>query len=159
VITRASADRIAAMSGAVVRDIDGGAYVEPTIVRVERDHRLALEEVFGPVLAVIEATDLDDAVSVVNSAEYGLSAAVYTRDINRAMRAVDAIDTGIVYVNAPTIGAEIHLPFGGTKHTGNGYREAGMRGLEQFSETKTVYVDYSGRLQRAQIDNRPEVQA
>jgi acyl-CoA reductase-like NAD-dependent aldehyde dehydrogenase len=157
VITRASADRIAAMSGAVVRDIDGGSYVEPTIVRVDRDHRLALEEVFGPVLAVIEAKDVDDAVSVVNSAEYGLSAAVYTRDINRAMRAVDAIDTGIVYVNAPTIGAEIHLPFGGTKHTGNGYREAGMRGLEQFSETKTVYVDYSGRLQRAQIDNRQSI--
>ena len=75
------------------------------------------------------------------------------------MRAVAAIDTGIVYVNAPTIGAEIHLPFGGTKHTGNGYREAGMRGLEQFSETKTVYVDYSGRLQRAQIDNRPPMEA
>jgi len=155
VITRSAADRIAAMSGAVTRDIDGGAYVEPTVVRVDRSHVLAREEVFGPVLAVIEATSLEDAVDVVNSAAYGLSAAVYTRDVNRALRAVAAIDTGIVYVNAPTIGAEIHLPFGGTKHTGNGYREAGMRGLEQFSETKTVYVDYSGRLQRAQIDNRP----
>jgi acyl-CoA reductase-like NAD-dependent aldehyde dehydrogenase len=109
------------------------------------------------VLAVIEAKDIDDAVDVVNSAAYGLSAAVYTRDVNRAMRAIAAIDTGIVYVNAPTIGAEIHLPFGGTKHTGNGYRESGMRGLEQFSETKTVYIDYSGRLQRAQIDNRAPI--
>jgi acyl-CoA reductase-like NAD-dependent aldehyde dehydrogenase len=157
VITRRSAERIAAMSGARTRDIDGGAYVEPTIVEVDRDHRLAQEEVFGPVLAVIEAKDIDDAVDVVNSAAYGLSAAVYTRDVNRAMRAIAAIDTGIVYVNAPTIGAEIHLPFGGTKHTGNGYREAGMRGLEQFSETKTVYIDYSGRLQRAQIDNRAPI--
>jgi acyl-CoA reductase-like NAD-dependent aldehyde dehydrogenase len=159
VITRASAERIAAMSGARTRDIDGGTYVEPTVVRVDRNHVLAREEVFGPVLAVIEIADVDDAVDVVNSAAYGLSAAVDTRDINRAMHAVAEIDTGIVYVNAPTIGAEIHLPFGGTKHTGNGYREAGMRGLEQFSETKTVYVDYSGRLQRAQIDNRPEMQS
>jgi aldehyde dehydrogenase (NAD+) len=157
VITKESAARIHEMSGAAVRVIDGGAYVEPTIVEVDRGDRLARDEVFGPVLSVIEANDLDDAVEVVNSAAYGLSAAVYTRDINRALRAVAAIDTGIVYVNAPTIGAEIHLPFGGTKHTGNGYREAGLRGLEQFSETKTVYVDYSGRLQRAQIDNRPPV--
>jgi acyl-CoA reductase-like NAD-dependent aldehyde dehydrogenase len=86
-----------------------------------------------------------------------LSAAVYTRDINAALRAVDAIDTGITYVNAPTIGAEIPLPFGGTKHTGNGFREAGARGIEQFSQVKTVYVDYSGALQRAQIDNREDV--
>jgi acyl-CoA reductase-like NAD-dependent aldehyde dehydrogenase len=157
VITRSAAERISAMSGAAIVDIDGGAYVRPTIVRVDREHVLAREEVFGPVLAVIEAVDIDDAVGVVNSVEYGLSAAVYTRDVNRAMRAIAEIDTGIVYVNAPTIGAEIHLPFGGTKHTGNGYREAGMRGLEQFSETKTVYVDYSGRLQRAQIDNRPPI--
>jgi aldehyde dehydrogenase (NAD+) len=104
---------------------------------------------------VLEVGSLDEAVDVVNSAAYGLSAAVYTRDVNAAMRAVAAIDTGSVYVNAPTIGAEIHLPFGGTKHTGNGFREAATRGLEQFSETKTVYLDYSGRLQRAQIDNRP----
>ena len=83
---------------------------------------------------------------------------MYTRDVNNALRATQRIDTGIVYVNAPTIGAEIQLPFGGTKHTGNGYREAGRRGLEQFSETKTVYIDFSGRLQRAQIDNRPPVE-
>ena len=122
---------------------------------VRPDHRIAREEAFGPVLAVLEAADLDDALAVVNGVEYGLSAAVYTRDINAALRAVDRIDTGIVYVNAPTIGAEIPLPFGGTKHTGNGFREAGTRGIEQFSQVKTVYVDYSGRLQRAQIDNRP----
>lgn len=155
VINRAAGERITKMSGARMVDIDGGTYIEPTIVSVDRTDRIATEEIFGPVLAVIEATSDEDAIGVVNGAEYGLSAAVYTRDINRALRAVAAIDTGIVYVNAPTIGAEIHLPFGGTKHTGNGYREAGTRGLEQFSETKTVYVDYSGRLQRAQIDNRP----
>jgi aldehyde dehydrogenase (NAD+) len=97
----------------------------------------------------------DEAIDVVNATEFGLSAAVYTRDIATALSAVDRIDTGIVYVNAPTIGAEIHLPFGGTRHTGNGFRDAGRRGLEQFSEVKTVYIDYSGRLQRAQIDNRP----
>jgi aldehyde dehydrogenase (NAD+) len=101
--------------------------------------------------------DLDEAIAIVNGVEYGLSAAVYTRDINTALRAVQRIDTGIVYVNAPTIGAEIPLPFGGTKHTGNGFREAGQRGIEQFSQEKTVYVDYSARLQKAQIDNRPPV--
>ncbi|HVE92537.1 MAG TPA: aldehyde dehydrogenase family protein [Actinomycetota bacterium] len=132
---------------------DGGSFYEPTILRgVRPDHRIAQQEVFGPVLSVIEVASLDEAVDVVNGVAYGLSAAVYTRDVNAAMRAVERIDTGIVYVNAPTIGAEIQMPFGGTKHTGNGFREAGMRGIEQFSELKTVYVDYSGRLQRAQID-------
>ena len=141
-----------------VEGCEGGAFYEPTVLRgVGPSHTVAQEEVFGPVLSVIEVGSLDEAVDVVNGVRYGLSAAVYTRDVNAAMRAVAAIDTGIVYVNAPTIGAEIHLPFGGTKHTGNGYREAGSRGLEQFSETKTVYLDYSGRLQRAQIDNRPPV--
>jgi aldehyde dehydrogenase (NAD+) len=174
VVHRASGERIQVMVDKAVGDgatvvtgghmrtavdgCEGGTFFEPTVLRgVLGDSYIAREEVFGPVLAVIEAPTLDEAVEVVNGAAYGLSAAVYTRDINQAMRAVAEIDTGIVYVNAPTIGAEIHLPFGGTKHTGNGYREAGMRGLEQFSETKTVYVDYSGRLQRAQIDNRPEV--
>jgi len=171
VITSASGDRILGMvdvavaegakvvTGARVRrDVDGcegGTFVKPTILAgVERHHRVAREEIFGPVLSVIEVDDLDDAVEVVNGVEYGLSAAVYTRDINAALHAVAAIDTGITYVNAPTIGAEIPLPFGGTKHTGNGFREAGARGIEQFSQVKTVYVDYSGRLQRAQIDNR-----
>jgi aldehyde dehydrogenase (NAD+) len=143
-----------------VDDCPGGAFYAPTVLRgVARTHRIAREEVFGPVLSVIEVDGPEEAIEVVNESEYGLSAAVYTRDIGTALRAVDAIRTGIVYVNAPTIGAEIHLPFGGTKHTGNGFREAGRRGIEQFSELKSVYVDYSGRLQRAQIDNRPPLDA
>jgi aldehyde dehydrogenase (NAD+) len=172
VITAASAERIAGVvasaadEGARVacggEQVDaegcGGAFFAPTVlVGVRPEHRIARDEVFGPVLAVLEVADLDDAIDVVNGVEYGLSAAVYTRDINAALRAVQAIDTGIVYVNAPTIGAEIPLPFGGTKHTGNGFREAGTRGIEQFSQLKTVYVDYSGRLQKAQIDTHPLV--
>ncbi|HUQ39972.1 MAG TPA: aldehyde dehydrogenase family protein [Acidimicrobiales bacterium] len=147
-----------ACGGTVRTDVagcEGGTFVEPTILTgVKAAHAIACDEAFGPVLAVIEVEGLDEAIGVVNGVEYGLSAAIYTRDINSALRAVAAIDTGIVYVNAPTIGAEIPLPFGGTKHTGNGFREAGSRGIEQFSQVKTVYVDYSGRLQRAQIDNR-----
>jgi aldehyde dehydrogenase (NAD+) len=135
----------------------GGSFVHPTVLRADRTNPIAREEVFGPVLAVLVVDGVEEAVDVVNDTEYGLSAAVYTRDINAALWAVDHIDTGIVYVNAPTIGAEIPLPFGGTKHTGNGFREAGTRGIEQFSQVKTVYVDYSGRLQRAQIDNRPGI--
>ena len=108
------------------------------------------------MLSVIEVGSEDEAVDVVNASDYGLSAAVYTRDIDVALQMVDRIDTGIVYVNAPTIGAEIPLPFGGTKHTGNGFREAGTRGIEQFSQVKTVYIDYSGRLQKAQIDTHPD---
>ena len=168
VITRQSADRIAGMLDAAVGEgatiagasgitevdgCDGGAFFRPTVIAgVEPDHRIAREEAFGPLLSVIEVDSLDAAVDIVNQVEYGLSAAVYTQDINRALQAVDGIDTGICYVNAPTIGAEIPLPFGGTKHTGNGFREAGARGIEQQSQVKTVYVDYSGRLQRAQID-------
>ncbi|MGI8631114.1 MAG: aldehyde dehydrogenase family protein [Solirubrobacterales bacterium] len=136
----------------------GGAFYAPTVLTgVRPEHRVAREEVFGPVLSVLEVGTVDDAVEIVNGVEYGLSAAVYTADLGAALHAVERIDTGIVYVNAPTIGAEIPLPFGGTKHTGNGFREAGTRGIEQFSQIKTVYVDYSGRLQRAQIDNRPPI--
>jgi aldehyde dehydrogenase (NAD+) len=138
-----------------VEGCDGGTFFQPTVLTgVQRDHMIARTEVFGPVLSVVEVDGLDEAVDVVNDTEYGLSAAVYTRDIGAALSAVDRIDTGIVYVNAPTIGAEIQLPFGGNRHTGNGFREAGARGIEQFTQVKTVYVDYSGRLQRAQIDNR-----
>ena len=137
-------------------DYDHGFFVQPTVFTgVKRTMRIAREEIFGPVLSVIEVESLEEAISVANEVAYGLSSAIYTRDINAALRAVDAIDTGIVYVNAPTIGAEIPLPFGGTKHTGNGFREAGTRGIEQFSQLKTVYVDYSGRLQKAQIDTHP----
>jgi alpha-ketoglutaric semialdehyde dehydrogenase len=170
VINASSAERIAGMVASAVDEGAtvacggqplevagcGGAFFAPTVLTgVRPEHRVAREEVFGPVLAVLEVADLDDAVGVVNSVEYGLSAAIYTREISAALRAVDRIDTGIVYVNAPTIGAEIPLPFGGTKHTGNGFREAGTRGIEQFSQLKTVYVDYSGRLQKAQIDTHP----
>jgi aldehyde dehydrogenase (NAD+) len=172
VITSDAAARIAGMietatgegaevacGGRVRTDVDrcdGGTFVQPTVVTgVKPDHRIARQEVFGPVLAVLEVEQLDEAIDVVNSVDYGLSAAVYTRDINAAFHAVGRIDTGIVYVNAPTIGAEIPLPFGGTKRTGNGFREAGARGIEQFSQIKTVYLDHSGRLQKAQIDTHP----
>ncbi len=170
VITAESAQRIHAMveravgegnqlvlGGEIVAPTgcEGGSFYTPTILRgAHRDSYIARNEVFGPVLAVLEVGEFDEAIDTVNDCEYGLSSAIYTRDVNRAMQAVHRLDTGIVYVNAPTIGAEIHLPFGGNKHTGNGYREAGTRGLEQFSETKSVYIDYSGRLQKAQIDNR-----
>src|SRR5207237_9237227 len=133
-----------------VFDSNGAALFGPTVLTgVEPHHRIAREEVLGPVLSVLEVEDLDDALDVVNSVEYGITSCIYSRDINTALYAVDRIDAGIVYVNAPNIGAEIPLPFGGTKHTGNGFREAGARGIEQFSQLKTVYVDYSGRLQRA----------
>jgi aldehyde dehydrogenase (NAD+) len=148
-----------ACGGRIRADIagcEGGTFVEPTVITgVKPNHRVATEEVFGPVLAVVEVEPLDEAIGVVNSVEYGLSAAIYTSNINEALHAVDRIDAGIVYVNAPTIGAEIPLPFGGTKRTGNGFREAGTRGIEQFSQIKTVYVDHSGRLQKAQIDTHP----
>ncbi|MDQ3293565.1 MAG: aldehyde dehydrogenase family protein [Actinomycetota bacterium] len=175
VINRASAERIVAMVAAAVDDgaklaaggtlrddvegCAGATFVTPTVLTgIKPSDRIAREEVFGPVLSVLEVEDLDEAIDVVNSVEFGLSAAVYSRDISTCLYAVERIDTGIVYVNAPTIGAEIPLPFGGTKHTGNGFREAGARGIEQFSQVKTVYVDYSGRLQRAQIDNREATQ-
>ena len=115
--------------------------------------RIAKEEVFGPVLAVIEIDSLEEAVDVLNDTDYGLSSSIYTRDVNKAFTAMRDIYTGITYINGPTIGAETHLPFGGTKNTGNGHRESGTEVLNTFSEWKTVYVDYSGTLQKAQIDN------
>jgi alpha-ketoglutaric semialdehyde dehydrogenase len=114
--------------------------------------RVAREEIFGPVVSVIPVDSLDQAIEVGNSVDYGLSASIYTQDINSAFRAMRDMYTGIFYVNAPTIGAETHLPFGGTKNTGNGHREACVQALEVFSEWKSIYVDYSGHLQRAQID-------
>jgi alpha-ketoglutaric semialdehyde dehydrogenase len=114
--------------------------------------RICQEEIFGPVVSVIPSEGLDEALEIANGVVYGLSASVYTRDVNKAFEAMRDLHTGIVYVNAPTIGAETHLPFGGTKQTGNGHREAGIAAIDFYSEWKTLYVDFSDRLQRAQID-------
>ena len=130
-----------------------GYFHEPTIfVDVDPGMRVAREEIFGPVVSVIRCTSLEEAIAVGNGVEYGLSASIYTQDINRAFAAMRDLYTGIFYVNAPTIGAEVHLPFGGTKNTGNGHREAGVAALDVFSEWKSIYIDFSGKLQRAQID-------
>ncbi|MEP6919480.1 MAG: aldehyde dehydrogenase family protein [bacterium] len=130
-----------------------GYFIEPTVFTdVTPDMRIAQEEIFGPVTAVIPANSLDHAVEIANGVRYGLSAAIYTRDVNRAFEAMNEMYTGIFYINSSTIGAEVHLPFGGTKATGNGHREAGTQVLDIFTEWKSVYVDYSGKLQRAQID-------
>ena len=130
-----------------------GWFHEPTIFAdVKPSMRIAREEIFGPVVSVMRCGSLDEAIAIGNDVAYGLSASIYTRDINKAFTAMRDIYTGIFYVNAPTIGAEVHLPFGGTKATGNGHREAGIAALDVFSEWKSIYVDFSGRLQRAQID-------
>jgi acyl-CoA reductase-like NAD-dependent aldehyde dehydrogenase len=130
-----------------------GSFHEPTIFAdVAPSMRIAQEEIFGPVVSVISCRSLDEAVEIGNNVQYGLSASIYTQDVNAAFAAMRDLDTGIFYVNAPTIGAEVHLPFGGTKATGNGHREAGTAALDVFSEWKSIYVDFSGRLQRAQID-------
>ncbi|HXI27895.1 MAG TPA: aldehyde dehydrogenase family protein [Vicinamibacterales bacterium] len=130
-----------------------GYFYEPTIFAdVSPSMRIAQEEIFGPVVSVIPCRSFDEAVAIGNGVQYGLSASIYTQDINRAFAAMRDMYTGIFYINAPTIGAEVHLPFGGTKATGNGHREAGTAALDVFSEWKSVYVDFSGRLQRAQID-------
>jgi len=132
---------------------DRGHFVAPTVFAVERKARLAQEEIFGPVLSVLKARDYDDAVAIANSVKYGLSSSIYTRDLRWAFRAMHDLEAGITYVNAPTIGAEVQLPFGGTKETGpTDTREAGPTALEEFTYWKTIYVDYSGRLQKAQID-------
>jgi alpha-ketoglutaric semialdehyde dehydrogenase len=133
--------------------LEKGFFFEPTIfARVEAKSRLEQEEIFGPVLSVIRVATVDEAFAVNNDVRYGLSSSVYTRDVNVAYRALAELDNGITYINAPTIGAEAHLPFGGVKQTGNGHREGGWEVYEFYSETKVGYVDYSGSLQRAQID-------
>jgi len=130
-----------------------GFFHEPTVFAdVAPPMRIAQEEIFGPVVSVIGCRSFEEAVAIGNDVQYGLSASIYTQDVNKAFAAMRDLNTGIFYVNAPTIGAEVHLPFGGTKHTGNGHREAGTAALDVFSEWKSVYVDFSGRLQRAQID-------
>ncbi len=135
------------------RAYDRGFYIAPTVFAVDRRKRLAQEEIFGPVLSVLKARDYEDAVAIANSVKYGLSSSIYTNDLRWSFRAMQDIEAGITYVNAPTIGAEVQLPFGGVKETGpTDTREAGTTALEEFTYWKTVYVDYSGRLQKAQID-------
>ncbi len=139
-----------ATAGALAR----GHFFEPTVfTAVAPDARIAVEEIFGPVLAMIRFADLAEAVRINNASKFGLSSSIFTRDVSRAFAAMRDLDTGIVYVNHGTTGAEIHLPFGGTRGTGNGHREAGHTLLDPFTEWKSIYVDFSGRLQRAQIDN------
>ena len=134
--------------------LGNGWFFEPTIFAgVRPGDRLEQEEIFGPVLSVIRVASLEEAIQVNNDVRYGLSSSLYTRDVDAAFRAIEELDTGISYINAPTIGAEAHLPFGGVKQTGNGHREGGWPVYEFYSETKVGYVDYSGTLQRAQIDN------
>lgn len=136
--------------------LEKGYFFEPTIfARVEAGSRLEQEEIFGPVLSVIRVETAEEAFRVNNDVKYGLSSSLYTRSVELAFRALSDLDNGITYINAPTIGAEAHLPFGGVKATGNGHREGGWEVYEFFSETKVGYVDFSGRLQRAQIDNYP----
>ena len=132
----------------------GGFYYRPTVFAdVDSGMRIAQEEIFGPTTALIPVGGFEEAVAAANSVRYGLSSSIYTRDVNRAFRAMRDLQSGITYINAGTTGAEVHLPFGGTKETGNGHREAGQAALDVFTEWKSIYVDYSGKLQRAQIDN------
>jgi len=136
-----------------VPGLERGFFYAPTILDgVTPGMRVAQEEIFGPVVGVMDAASLEEAIEIVNGVRYGLSASIFTRDVFAAMRAVEEIRTGIVYVNHGTTGAEVHLPFGGTRATGNGHREGGLQVLDVFTEWKSVYIDYSGRLQRAQID-------
>ena len=134
--------------------LEDGFFFEPTIfTNVTPDMRVAREEIFGPVLSVLKIKTYEEAIEVANNIEYGLSSALYTSDVSIAFRAMHDIEAGITYINGPTIGAEAHMPFGGVKGTGNGHRDGGWEVFEFYSETKTIYVDYSGHLQKAQIDN------
>jgi aldehyde dehydrogenase (NAD+) len=133
--------------------LDKGSFYRPTVFGdVEPGMRIAQEEIFGPTVSVIRANDVDEAITIANGIEFGLSSSIFTRDVNKAFKAMRDLNAGITYINAGTIGAEVHLPFGGTKGTGNGHREAGQAALDFYTEWKSIYVDYSGKLQRAQID-------
>jgi aldehyde dehydrogenase (NAD+) len=133
--------------------LDKGFFYRPTIFGdVDPEMRVAQEEIFGPTTALIPVKDVDEAIGVSNGIKFGLSSSIFTRDVNTAFRAMRDLEAGITYINAGTIGAEVHLPFGGTKDTGNGHREAGQAALDVFTEWKSIYVDYSGKLQKAQID-------
>jgi alpha-ketoglutaric semialdehyde dehydrogenase len=149
-----SADLLCGGKRPAGKALENGYFFEPTVfARVEAGSRLEQEEIFGPVLSVVRVDSVEEAFAVNNGVRYGLSSSVYTRDVNVAFRALTELDNGITYINAPTIGAEAHLPFGGVKQTGNGHREGGWEVYEFYSETKVGYVDFSGTLQRAQIDN------
>jgi aldehyde dehydrogenase (NAD+) len=134
-------------------DYQHGYFMEPTVFAdVDPKMRIAQEEIFGPVVSIIPCEDLQDAIEIANNIEYGLSSSLYTKDVNKAFSAIRDLEAGITYINAPTIGAEVHLPFGGVKSTGNGHREGGVGAIDFFSQWKAVYVDYSDKLQKAQID-------
>ena len=165
VINEAAVEKIHAYTGIGVDEgaklltggerIEGhGFYYRPTVfAEVDPAMRIAQEEIFGPTTALIPVDSFDEAIRAANNVEFGLSSSIFTRDVNKAFRAMRDLQTGITYINAGTTGAEVHLPFGGMKQTGNGHREAGQAALDVFTEWKSVYVDYSGKLQRAQIDN------
>ena len=131
---------------------DRGHFIAPTVFETRHGSRISKEEIFGPVLSVLKVADYAEAVHVANDVDYGLSSSIYTKDVGRAFRAIQDLEAGITYINAPTIGAEVQLPFGGIKNTGNGGREAGSVAIEEFTEIKSVFVDFSQRLQKAQID-------
>ncbi len=155
-VGRSEAELVTGGAAATDGDLAHGHFFQPTIFHgVKPMDRIAQEEIFGPVLAVVPVEDYAAAVTAVNQTRYGLSSSIFTRDVNTAFRAMRDFETGIVYVNAGTTGAETHLPFGGWKETGNGHREAGHVALDTYTEWKAVYVDFSGKLQRAQIDNQP----
>jgi aldehyde dehydrogenase (NAD+) len=155
-VGRAEGELVIGGERATTGDLAHGHFFEPTIFSGVRPmDRIGQEEIFGPVLSIIPVADYGEAMLAVNQTRYGLSSSIFTRDVNTAFRAMRDFETGIVYVNAGTTGAEVHLPFGGWKDTGNGHREAGHAALDTFTEWKSIYVDFSGRLQRAQIDNQP----
>ncbi len=130
---------------------DKGFFIAPTIFEAKHGMRITREEIFGPVLSVMKVRDYEEAVKVANDVEYGLSSSIYTGNVNTAFRAMQDLEAGVTYINAPTIGAEVHLPFGGVKNTGNGAREAGTEAIHEFTEIKSVFIDFSGKLQKAQI--------
>jgi len=155
-VGRRDGDLLTGGGRAMGAGLEHGHFFEPTIFSgIKPMDRLAQEEIFGPVLSIVAVPDYPAAVTALNQTRYGLSSAIFTSDANTAFRAMRDFETGIVYVNAGTIGAETHLPFGGTKDTGNGHREAGHAALDTYTEWKSIYVDFSGRLQKAQIDNQP----
>jgi alpha-ketoglutaric semialdehyde dehydrogenase len=154
-IGRAEGELVIGGGRAAGNGLEHGHFFEPTIFAgVKPMDRIGQEEIFGPVLSIIPVADYQEAMTALNQTRYGLSSSIFTRDVNQAFRAMRDFETGIVYVNAGTTGAETHLPFGGWKETGNGHREAGHAALDTFTEWKAIYVDFSGRLQRAQIDNQ-----